>query len=241
MTLLTIVQNAADELGLDRPTDVVNSSTSDATVRQLLALANREGNELSDYRNWNAQNTITTITTVAGQEGYDVPSDFSSFLNDTQWDLTNHWALIGPLSAQEWEMIKSGIVTVGPRRRFRQFGTAMKIYINPTPSASDAGNTLRYEYSSKNWCQSATGTGQSAWAADDDTGILDEKLMTLGLKWRFLRANQFDFSEEKSLYEEMCRVTAARDGGAPVLTLAPRRRLPFLIGPANIPEAGFGS
>lgn len=240
MTLLTMIQAAANELGLQEPSDVMGSSTSDDTVRQLLALANREGKELSDRHNWTAQQTITTVTTVANQANYALPADFKNFQNDTQWDTTNHWALIGPMTPQEWEMLKNGIITSGPRRRFRQYGHgANQLYIDPTPP--EAGNTLTYEYASLNWCQSSSGTGQQQWLADDDTGILDENIMCMGIKWRFLAANRFGYAQEQSDYNDAVRVKVAQDGGAAVLQLAPRRRWPYLIGPANIPEAGFGS
>jgi len=45
VTLLTIIQNVSDEVGIERPTSVIG--TSDQTVRQLLALSNRAGKMLA--------------------------------------------------------------------------------------------------------------------------------------------------------------------------------------------------
>jgi len=45
VSLLTIIQNVMLEIGLPRPTTAFTSE--DKSVRQIIALANREGNELS--------------------------------------------------------------------------------------------------------------------------------------------------------------------------------------------------
>jgi hypothetical protein len=59
------------------------------------------------------------------------------------------------------------------------------VLIAPTATA---GDTYAFEYVSLNWCQSAAAAEQAAWAADTDTGILSEELMTDGIVWRYLYA-----------------------------------------------------
>src|ERR1043166_4835374 len=52
LTLLEIVQTACQELGLNAPATVVGSQ--DLQVIQLLALVNRDGNELYRSKDWTA-------------------------------------------------------------------------------------------------------------------------------------------------------------------------------------------
>ena len=52
MTLLTMIQDSADEIGLPQPAAVFSST--DQTVRQMLALANREGRQLAQRYKWQA-------------------------------------------------------------------------------------------------------------------------------------------------------------------------------------------
>lgn len=72
-----------------------------------------------------------------GQEAYPVPSDLNYFIPQTGWDRNFRWQLLGPVNAQEWQVLKSGISPVGPRLRYRLMGagvaTAANQVSNVTP------------------------------------------------------------------------------------------------------------
>lgn len=148
MSLLTMLQTAAREMGITSPVSVV--SASDEQAQQLLALAQREGKELRSTYDWPQLQKEVTITTVSGQANYALPADFERFVFNTEWDRTNHWEILGPASPQEWQFRKSGIVNAGPRFRFRVKGVAdNQFYIDPTPSSS--GTVIAFEYITTNW------------------------------------------------------------------------------------------
>lgn len=240
MTLLTLVQQVSNEIGLAQPSQVVGSA--DTTVRQLLALAQREGRELSRRYDWTPLQTEYTFTLANGVPAYAFPADFDRLINRTEWDRLNKWELYGPLSPQEWQWRKSGITVTSPRRRFRVKGSSSTmLYIDPTPGAGDVGATMVFEYISANWCKSAGSVGQSAWAADTDTGILVEDLMVMGIKWRFLNAKGMAYDEAFREYQYACDRTAAQEGGSPSLSLTRRGVNAIGIAPASVPETGFGS
>jgi hypothetical protein len=75
------------------------------------------------------------------------------------------------------------------------------------------------------WCKSEGGVAQNAWAADSDTGILDEYLIKLGLRWRVLRRLGMSYADELDEYERALAKALAHDGGAAILDLAPAGRL----------------
>lgn len=116
------------------------------------------------------------MTTVAG-------ASFDYILNQTIWDRTLLRPVFGTLTPSQWQQLKAQNVT-GPWNQFRIRGGNL-LFI-PAPSA---GDTCAFEWVSKNFCQSSGGTGQSAWTADTDTGLLSEDLMKLGLIWRWKAAN----------------------------------------------------
>jgi hypothetical protein len=89
------------------------------------------------------------------------------------------------------------------------------------------------------WCKSSGGLAQSALAADSDTGILDEYLIKLGLRWRVLRRLGMSHADELDEYERAVAKALAHDGGAAILDLAPVGHL-ALVGPWNVPESNFG-
>jgi hypothetical protein len=207
MTLLSIIQNAADRVGLVRPTSGIGSS--DTTTRQLVALSQQEGEELARRYPWQAIIKEKTFTAVAQDAQTDaIPTDFDRFVPETFFNRSKRRQLIGPLSAQEWQDQKGRLATT-VIDSFRQRGS--QILITPTPTA---GETYAYEYVSLNWCQSADSDEQSEWASDDDLGILDERLITLGVMWRFLRAKGLDYAEAFRTYEMQVAQAIGRDGGS---------------------------
>jgi len=70
-----------------------------------------------------------------------------------------------------------------------------------------------------NFSQSSGGTVQTAWGADTDTGILDEPLLELDLRWRYLKSRGLDYIEDKNEFELELAQMMARDGGKRILTI----------------------
>lgn len=206
MTLLTMANEAQDTLSLPRSTVVVSST--DPNVRLLLALANQEGRALGRRAKWESLVTEKTFTSAATaiQTGA-VPTDFNHIVNHTMFNRTQFRRVTGPLNAEEWQA-QQALSTSLLTDSFRIQGG--DIYIEPVP---EAGDTYAYEYVSKNWCQSAASAGQIKWTADDDTGVMDETLMVLGLIWRFRKSRGFDYAEEFNTYELEVEQAIMRDGG----------------------------
>ena len=205
MTLLTLAQAACDIIGMPRPTSVM--AGADQTARTMLSLAQREGRALARRWTWTALRKQQTFTTVAQtvQTGA-VPSDFDRMVSETFWNRTDQERVVGPVTPEEWQGLVAS-VALPIESAFQMRAGQIELYPVPT-----AGETYAYEYVSSQWCQSAGGTGQSAWAADTDTGLLDEELTTLGLVWRFKQSRGLDYAEDMTTYEEQVLQAMARDG-----------------------------
>lgn len=240
MSLLTIVKNVANEVGFAEPSTVIGSN--EETAIQMLALANRGGKVLA--RRKPAFRVLIkehTFTTVADQANYALPSDFGYIINNTVWDRANYWRMRGQLSPGQWQFLKSGIVNAGIRERWRMrpVSNARQFYIEPTPDTAD--ETKVYEYVSNEWCQKDDGTGQTAWVADTDTGIIEEDLLELDLRWRFLSAKGLNYAEEKMEFETERAEYLATDLSMPDLSLSGDdvvRDFPILD--PNLPDTGIG-
>jgi hypothetical protein len=181
-TLLEIVRRAAGEMGIPRPSTVAGNT--DLQAQQLFDFANSVGADLLEHHPWTALQTLATVATVNGQANYDLPSDFAGFITDTGWDRTNQWRLIGPETPQADRAARESGMVDPVYRRFRLYGDS--ITINPTPAVN--GETLVYEYVSKNWARSAAGTAKDEFSADDDTTIWSGRLLVDGIKMKFMAA-----------------------------------------------------
>jgi len=212
MSLLTVCQNVASEVGTyGAPTSVI-SNTSDDVVK-LLALANRTGREIMGAHDWQRLQTETTITTVDTTEGYDLLSDYDRVINNTMWDNTNNrqMKLVTP---QQWAYFKNGIVAQsGIQRWWRQRGNQILIY--PTPSNT---NTIKYEYISNKYVVNSAGdTTYATFQADTDTTLFPENLLELGMIYRQKKQIGLAAADDKNTYEMELRSEIARDGGNAII------------------------
>lgn len=241
MSLLTLCQQVARLIPTNVPTVLVGNTEKTASL--LLACAQEEGEALNRRPEsyWTSMVKEHTFATVNGTADYDLPSDFRYLVDGTVWDRDNFWDMRGPLSPQEWQMYKSSVlgstVTTRKRYRIRNVSGTVKFSIDPTPTSAD---DLVFEYVSTNWCKSSGGTGQSSWLADSDTGVLDEYLIRLGVRWRILERLGMDWDAAYQEYEREVNTALGRDAGAPALKLSARVGI-NLIGASNVPDTGFGS
>jgi len=238
-TFIQLIQQAANEIGIPEPSQIIGSQ--DEQAKQLLALAQREGKDFSVLANknggWQALHGEYTFTTVDSQQAYTMPADFEYFVQRTFWDDSYKWELLGPITAQEKQILKYGVIASGPRRKF--YIRANEMYLDPIPETT--GDTIAYDYFSNAWCKDSLGNVQKLWTADTDTYRLDEDCFIQGIKWRFLRAKGLDYSQEKMDYEADCQRVMARDGGNRDLPIAGGTYGTRFLSMDNVPETGFGA
>ena len=181
------------------------------------------------------QATNVGIALTFGQMEYDLPSDYETITDRTHWDKTKHWEMLGPEDAQQWQWLKSGYISTGPRVRWRIYGEYFHIW--PLMNTQEY---LGYEYRSKGWAESSTGTVKNSFTADTDTTFLDDTIMVLATKLKFFQIKNFDTTSLQQDYERYLSVAKANDKGSATLSFAPYPSK-VLIGYANIPDTGYGS
>ena len=176
-----------------------------------------------------------TGSVVLAQTAYSLPDDFETITDRTHWDKTKHWEMLGPEDAQQWQWLKSGYISTGPRIRWRILDNQFQIW-----PPMNTNEYLGWEYRSKGWARSATGTVQNSFIADTDTTVLDDRIMVLATKLKYFQIKSFDTTALTADYNRYLSVAKANDKGAPNLSFAPYPSK-VLIGYANIPDTGYGS
>ena len=171
----------------------------------------------------------------SGQTKYDLPPDYETITDRTQWDKSKHWEMLGPEDAQQWQWLKSGYISTGPRVRWRILGQYFQIW--PIMNTSEY---LGFEYRSKGWARSSSDAIKNSFTADTDTTVFDDQIMILGTKLRYWQIKGFDTTALQQEYDRYLSVAKANDKGAPNLSFAPYPSK-VLIGYANIPDTGYGS
>lgn len=204
--------------GINQDTFVTAATGSTVTINQVAATSG------------------TTVSLTFSQVLFPFPSGFDRLIDRTDWDKGKHWEMLGPKTPQEWEWLKSGYISTGPRIRYRQFGNVFAIW--PPLGATEL---LSYEYVSKFWIVAANGTAptKQLFTVDTDTTIFPDPLMRATIKLKYLEAKGLDTTAAFRDWEAQRDIAIADDAGSATLSLNPRPG-EILIGWRNIPDSRYG-
>lgn len=186
--------------------------------------------------------TASTVDLVFSQYLYDLPSDYDRLVDDTEWDKSDHWQLLGPSTAQQWAYLKSGWIATGPRAIFRLLGNKFAVW-----PAQASALLFAFEYISNLWATASGGSApsKSAFSVDTDTCVYNDRLMIESLKMRFRLANSMPLNmyTPNDLMRgfpisilDKCKTA---DAGSEVLSMSGRKPS-LLLDERNIPDSGYG-
>ena len=183
-----------------------------------------------------ATSTASVSMTFAKQD-YDLPDGYDRMISDTNWDRTDHWRNLGPKSSQDWQFLQGGIISIGPRERYRIYNNKFRIF-----QALTTVYNFSFEYVSNYWV-CATGSDQgskSAYTADTDTSIFPDDLMLAGLKFYFLKAKKLDYAIELGEFMRALSYCKAQDQPVSAMSLAPVG-MNQLVGPWSVQDGNWPS
>lgn len=196
MTLLSITQDAADEIGLERPPSVYGSTNP--TAQKFYRYANRVGNALMKGYAWQALRAEQTFSALGQEEQTAIlPSDFDRIVPETFWNRSTKILISGPKSDVDWSTLKAENQTLYDVAYFILRGSSIFIY-----SAPAANSNLAFTYVKNTWARSSGGTPQVKFLADADTSVIDEELITLGVIAAFLAGDGQPFGAAKEAFDD---------------------------------------
>ena len=215
--------------GLDNTYSIVGTNVpQDTYVDEVLSATSVSTTQQSSA-------SFTGGTVTFSKTIYPLPDDYETITDNTHWDKTKHWQMLGPVDAQQWQWLKSGYISTGPRVRWRILGNEFQIW--PPYNTQEY---LGFEYRSKGWARAADGTVKNSFTADSDTTVLDDSVIALLTKLKYFQIKSFDTTALLQDYQRYLNVAKANDKGSATLSFAPQPSA-VLIGWANIPDTGYGS
>jgi len=224
-----LLTNIPSTTGLDNTYSIVGTSIpQDTYVDEVLTSTSLNTSQLASATS--VGGSVTFSKTI-----YDLPPDYETITDNTHWDKTKHWQMLGPVDAQQWQWLKSGYISTGPRVRWRILGGQFQIW--PPYNTQEY---LGFEYRSKGWARSAAGVVKNSFTVDTDTTVLDNTVMVLLTKLKYFQIKSFDTTALQQDYNRYLSVAKANDKGSATLSFAPAPSA-VLIGWANIPDTGYGS
>jgi hypothetical protein len=224
--ILTAIPSTA---GLDSNYSIIGTAIPQDTYVDTVLDANR----LTTTQQASATSVGGSVT--FSRTIYPLPPDYETITDNTHWDKTKHWQMLGPVDAQQWQWLKSGYISTGPRVRWRILGNKFQIW--PPYNTQEY---LGFEYRSKGFVRSATDEIKNSFTADTDTTVFDDRLLVLYTKLKYFQVKNFDTTALYQDYMRYLSIVKANDKGSATLSFAPQPSA-VLIGWANIPDTGYGS
>lgn len=213
MTVLAAMQSAAIRL-IGRKPSVFFTAASSNFELEIVDLLNEVADDIADYHDWQALTKFHTITGDGTTTAFPKPDDYNRMAVGA--DVNNvdawFWNFTHCLDLNEWLNITDGNYLAVSPGWWILLQDQFQFY--PAPGASQ---TARFPYISGNYARDSLGTPKSAFAADTDTFVLPEKLLTLGLIWKWRESKRLDTTSDSENFMAELSTQASRDGGSRVI------------------------
>lgn len=181
--------------------------------------------------------STSSVSMTFAKQDYDLPAGYDRMISDTNWDRTDHWRNIGTKSSQDWQFLQGGIISIGPRERYRIYNGKFRIF-----QALTTVYNFSFEYVSNYWvCAAGSSEGtKKEFTADSDTCVFPDDLMMAGLKFYFLKAKKLDYGIELGEFTRALSYNKAQDVPVPSMSLAPVG-MNQLVGPWSVQDGNWPS
>jgi len=239
-TLSAIVNTICRRVSYPAPVDV--AASTDPKILQMIAAANAASDQLwTDYE-WSdmiVQGSISVVKDAPGQteKGFAFPVDFFRFVNQTQWDGSQQFPALGPITPQGWMAYRVLPIT-------SVFSLTWQVrenkvwFLNPPAVAV----TFRFMYYSLATVIDGTDPTllKNVATLNSDTFMLDSGLVEALARQKWLEWNGFDSAAAARDYSILWDARVGVEKAAPVLSAVRFSGL-RLIDAGNLPQTGFGA
>lgn len=242
--LALIVNGVCSRCSLPQSPDPAGGA--DPMYTQIVSHVNDANHELWGNFQWPEiirSGTIPIFADSSGQKEkeFNLPSDFLTFIDQTQWNRDSSLPALGPLSYQAWKSYT--VRNWHPALTFFWQLRNGKLWVMDPPFV-DVLDAPVFEFFYK--------TNGSVIDADDanvrknfatkngDIFVLDGLVICLLARVKFLGAKGFDTASAEVDYQRRYEQVTEQSIAAPVLSLSRSIVFPYL-GEGNVPDTGFGT
>lgn len=209
MSVLSACQDAIARLVARRPNSVFASD--DEICVEIASLANEAATDIAKACDWQALIKYKLITGDGVSLEYPFPDDYDRMVQGTEiYDPNNWcWGYTHINDFGEWTLLEAQGFTITPGA-WSIRGNKFHFYPAPTGTAT-------FPYVSSYWAAAAGGAGKALFDRDDDDFVLEDRLLTLALIWRWKSMKGMDYQEDIKNSDIALSQAMARDRGARVI------------------------
>jgi hypothetical protein len=212
--ILSVVKDVCATVGVLVPQSVFSGISGNRTMQEMLALANETAQAIAyDNRDWTTLKTTVTYTGDGVTSAYDLPANYKRMLltsnvwreSSTQTPMTfvpdlDEWLI---RRADDWNTAQGEWTMYGGQIHFWPM--------------LESGETAYFAYLDKN-CVTLNGGGVGdAFLNDADSFRLDERVLKLGMIWRWKAQKGSPYAEDLSNYGDAVAVAQGHDSPSPII------------------------
>lgn len=220
MAILPALQSAAIRLIGQKPGTFFGASGT--FEMEICDLVNEVAQDIAKYQDWQALVRTATITGTGVATGFDLPTDYDRMLGSAVVQDATNWAWgyqrihdyssFMELTARGFSPFPGGWIISGGQMKFA-----------PAPALN---NSAQYPYVTANWAVGSDDVGKPAFTADTDRFLLAERLLTLGLVWRWRENKSLACTGDQEAFIKALDEIAAKDSGTRIIRSNSRRGWP---------------
>lgn len=232
MTVLAAMQSAAVRLIGRKPS--VFFGASQTFELEITVLVNEVAIDIAKYQDWQALVTIGTVTGDGAETEFELPEDYDRMMQASRLQDTAQWAW----GYHHYQSIDAFLLDSDSGFNAQPGGWIIydgKMRFSPAPTG-----TARFPYITKNIALSENTAPRLDFIADTDSFRLPERLLTLGLVWRWRENKKLDANGDQEAFIKALDEYAAKDSGPTVIRRNSRGGLrgarvawPWPLGPST--------
>jgi hypothetical protein len=211
MSVLAAIQSASTRLNQPRPTAVFADSSQYAG--EMAELANEAAIAIAKAVDWRKLHKLYVFSGT-GQKEFPFPADYDRMpLKSAMFSTRSRMPLVPARDMDHWLQLQILPVVGYPGRWIITGG-----HIELMPALMQ-GEEVKFYYITKNIV-----VGEKArFTGDSDEFMLSERLLTLGLIWRWRALKGLDYSEDMKNYDIALSEEAGRDKGSRMIAVGEAR------------------
>lgn len=220
MTFLSACQAASIRLIGRKPATFFSST--ERFEQEIVDLANEVAKSIAQENDWQALIRTYTVNGDGVTKDFDLPDDYDRMLLDSDiYDATNWaWGYQRITRYDEWlwlQVRNFAIITPG-------YWTLFENQLKFLPAPADDAHGM-FLYISNQIVKDQNGDPKTSFTTDNDAFVIDERLLTLGVIWRWKEQKKLDYGTDQANFDQLFSQLSGKDSGArPIRT--PSRRWP---------------
>lgn len=208
MSFLSAAQSASLRLIGKKPSTFFSANTT--FEQEVCDLANDVATDIMKTYDWRVLTKTATLAGDGSTSAYSLPEDYDRMPKKAAITRANwfDWNYMPVTGLDEWRLLLNGGPSISPG-----FWIVLDGQIQFHPPIS-AGDEAQFFYISKNIVRPSSGSDKATFTADGDSLIVEERLLTLGIIWKWREMKGIPRPGDAENYEKAFMELSSHEKGS---------------------------